>query len=224
VRNKVIWAKSNAMPNSVGDRLSSSWEPLYFLVRSPKYHFDLNAVRVPHRSTARGLTTSPSHAKPKAGSTDRLTVGRRPDWAGPLAGSNDGLLRAKAEGRAGHPLGRNPGDVWTMGTSGYRGAHFATFPERLVEQPLRATCPERVCQACGRPWVSTRRACDCTAGWQPGLVLDPFMGAGTTAVVARRLGRDYLGIELNPDYAALARHRIAKTRLPGGSVTKRVPG
>jgi site-specific DNA-methyltransferase (adenine-specific) len=115
------------------------------------------------------------------------------------------------------------GDVWTLPTSTFRGGHHATFPEALVERPLLTTCPERTCVACGIAWRrqrvardvghlavvgELRPACDCGARWQAGLVLDPFLGSGTTAVVAERLGRDWLGIELNPTFAAVAEERV----------------
>jgi site-specific DNA-methyltransferase (adenine-specific) len=210
-RNKVVWAKTNYRPASVRDRLTCAHESFYLLVRSPRYFFDLDAVRVPHRSRR----TPPRRRTHPSG---------RPTWAGPLAGDHAGLDRQRALGRVGHPLGKNPGDVWRLAASNYRGAHFATFPEALVERPLRATCPERVCAACGTPWQrepvtralgevavlgALRRGCTCNGGSAPGLVLDPFMGAGTVAVVARRLGRDYIGIELNPAFARLARQRLA---------------
>jgi len=210
IRNKVVWAKPNPMPASVGDRLSCTWEPIYFLVRSRDYFFDLDAVREPHRS--RRLARSSGQSKYE---------GAARGWAGPLAGSNDGLQRARAEGRSGHRLGKNPGDVWSIGTAGFRGAHFAVYPERLIERPLRATCPERICMVCRAPWEREWRrdrigdlhpACACGAGWIPGLVLDPFLGSGTTAVVAERLGRRWLGIELNPAYARLAEQRIVAAR------------
>lgn len=216
VRNKVAWCKPNPLPASVRDRLTCSWEPVYFLVRQGRYFFDLDAIRVPHRSERPRTRRRPS------------SVRRRPAaWAGPLAGTQSGLDRLKARGLAGHPLGKNPGDVWTIATAAYRGAHFASFPEAVVERPLVATCPERVCETCGLAWrrQQVRRplghlavlgsiapSCRCQAGSVPGVVLDPFMGAGTVAVVAERLGRDWLGIELNPDFAALATERLEKAR------------
>jgi hypothetical protein len=142
-------------------------------------------------------------------------------------------------------LGKNPGDVWTFATANFRGKHFASFPTKLVERPVLASCPERVCHRCGAPWqrrqseadavpahsehaarpVSAktgktsdhlgrvlRPTCRCRAGWQPGLVLDPFFGAGTVGLVAQSLGRDWIGIELNRQYAALARDRIDSAR------------
>ena len=217
IRSKVIWAKSNTMPNSVRDRLSCHWEVVYFLTRSERYYFDLDVIRVPHRSARHAGSTGKVY--PPANSLP-------PRWAGPLAGSNTGLARLKAEGRVGHPLGKNPGDVWALPASNFRGVHFATFPPAFVTRPLLATCPERVCRRCGAPWQreaarvkgglaalgGLRCGCTCQAGWRPGLVLDPFFGAGTVALVAQQHGRDWLGIELNRDFVALAEERIAAAR------------
>jgi len=212
IRNKVIWAKTNPMPNSVRDRLACTWEVIYFATRSRRYHFDLDSIRVPHQGTRR--PTGPSVVEKRG----------RPDWAGPLAGDHSGLDKLKAKGRSGHPLGKNPGDVWRLPTAGYRGAHFATFPQRLIDGPILATCPEKVCTRCGLPWerqphrqlgaVAVRGelapGCSCGARTRPGLVLDPFMGAGTVA--ARHHGRDWLGIELNPEFVALTNQRLDNER------------
>jgi DNA modification methylase len=221
IRNKVVWAKPNPMPNSVKDRLACTWEVVYFMVRTPKYAFDLDAIRIPHRSAR-----ATSARSPQIESTDDKAPSVRPHWAGPLAGSNSGLAKLKAKGLAGHPLGKNPGDVWTIATSGFRGEHFATFPTDLVERPLLATCPERVCTRCGQPWMRSPPStlgrlavrgdiaptCRCEAPSTPGVVLDCFFGAGTVGLVAERHGRDWLGIELNPKFAALATRRIAADR------------
>lgn len=183
VRNKIVWAKPNPMPNSVRDRLSCTWEPLYLLTRSARYYFDLDAIREPHRT----------RRKPAPQTRPGKYEEAKPQWAGPLAGSNNGLLRARSEGRSGHPLGKNPGDVWTISTAGYRGAHFATFPTALLTKPILSSCPPS------------------------GVVLDPFMGAGTVAIEAERLGRDWLGIELNPAYRRQALRRIAAARESEGA-------
>jgi len=208
VRNKVVWRKPNPMPSSVRDRLNTTWEPMFLLVRSSRPFFDLDVIREPLLTNRPPIKTSPVGLK--------FAGGKHPTWAGPLAGSNDGLLKARAEGRSGHPLGKNPGDAWTVATANFAGQHFATFPAALIERPLKATCPERVCVSCGSPWLRTdqrlRPDCRCKAAWRPGVVLDPFMGAGTTAIVAERLGRDWLGIELNPDYRDLALDRITTER------------
>ncbi|MFL6137402.1 MAG: DNA-methyltransferase [Frankiaceae bacterium] len=236
VRNKVIWAKPNPMPHSVADRLNTAYEVIYLLVRAPRYVFHLDEIREPHRSRP------PSRRARQAGKYD----GPSRAWTAALTPSRGGLMQAHLEGRAGHVLGKNPGDVWWLPTGSYRGAHFATFPEALVARPLLATCPERLCTACGAPWrrpvtrqvIGTpqepqrdgpllryparwsvehalgplRPSCACTAGWQPGVVLDPFFGSGTVGVVAERLKRDWLGIELNPAYAYLAESRIRAAR------------
>lgn len=218
VRNKVVWAKPNPMPMSARDRLTCSWEPVYLLVRSPRYFFDLDSIREPHTSQR-----SPSRQHPMDD--------RPPAWAGPLAGNQSGLQRLHRAGIPGHPLGKNPADVWRVPTAAGRDGHHATFPEALVRRPLLASCPERTCRRCGGPWRrGTFRtighlavtgeltpACDCQAAWQPGLVLDPFLGSGTTAVAAARHRRDWLGIELNPAFAAHAAQRVKTVRIGDGA-------
>lgn len=209
VRNQVIWHKPNAMPHSVTDRLTNRYELMWLLVRNHRYFFDLDAIRQP----ATSANTKTRH---------RTAVGYPPAAVAPRGGNANGALRVTHA----HPLGKNPGDVWSIATAGFRGTHFATFPVGLAERPLLATCPERVCSRCGMPWRrnrvdrarqppamgTLRPACGCESTAVPGVVLDPFMGAGTTAVVAEKHGRDWLGIELNPDFAELARERIHQAR------------
>jgi site-specific DNA-methyltransferase (adenine-specific) len=217
MRNVVTWEKANTLPSSVRDRLSTKSEVIYFLTRSRRYHFELSNIRVPHRSQPRRRRSSTRSSDPKSN--------ERPSWAGPLAGNNSGLAAMRAAGRVGHPLGANPGDVWKMAVSNYRGQHFATFPPALVVRPLLATCPERVCVNCGVPWTRRSRTvdghldrgelvagCPCQAEHRPGVVLDPFAGAGTVGLVAERHKRDWLGIELNPAFATQAMERIEAAR------------
>jgi len=207
VRNVVVWAKPNPLPQSTRDRLSPTYEVIIFATKSRRYHFDLDAIRVPHRSADR------------VGNVGRARL---------YQGGNSGLARLKAAGHVGHALGKNPGDVWTVATAVDRLGHQATFPEALIERPILATCPERICVQCDTPWVrpvrvltvhtgegsrEVRKAgelnrCDCFAPSRPGVVLDPFAGTGTTCAVAARLGRDYLGIELSPIYRKLAERRL----------------
>lgn len=208
LRNKIVWAKTNPLPTSTRDRLTTAHEYVYLFVKRASYFFDLDAVRVPLVSTGRRTHTGSR--------TPARELGR-------LSGSRDGLLRLTCEGRSGHPLGKNPGDVWRIGSSSYHGAHFATFPAELVRRPILAGCPPRVCTRCRSPWRRSMASvvhrngrpqsrpfvpCGCQAPTRPGLVLDPFGGSGTVAEVARSLGRDWLLIELNPDYAELARMRL----------------
>ncbi|HEY3611023.1 MAG TPA: site-specific DNA-methyltransferase, partial [Pseudonocardiaceae bacterium] len=196
VRNKVIWAKTNPLPSSVGDRLTLTYEVVYFLVRQRSYFFDLDAIRE--------LRRTPTVVKAKAD-----PAYSRPAWAGPLATSRGGLR----SGTPKHPRHKNPGDVWQISTRGFRGAHFAVFPPELVRRPILATCPTVVCTKCGQGQkVSTGTLpCDCKAPARRGLVLDPFFGTGTVGLVAQELGRDWIGIELNPDYARMAEQRLALT-------------
>ncbi len=205
VRNKIIWAKTNTVPTSVRDRLATKYEVIYLLVKSPTYFFDLDAIRQPHTSRA-----------PKAKEGANITQ-PRPRWLGPNGDGDRGLKALRARGEAGHPLGKNPGDVWPMSVSNFRGAHFATYPVTLVERMLLAGCPERRCSGCRAPWRSPFNreqrlaavpTCDCEAPSEAGIVLDPFIGAGSTAVAARRLGRDWLGIELSHDYRQIALDRL----------------
>jgi site-specific DNA-methyltransferase (adenine-specific) len=219
LRNKIVWAKANPMPISVTDRLACTWEALYVFVRQRDYFFDLDAIRAPHQTPP----TKPRRVK---------LHGKLPAiWRGPNTDGREGLSRMHAAGRVGHPLGKNPGDVWRLASSNYRGAHHATFPVALAERAIRAGCPEARCVVCRQPWrrplhratvaglgeVATRGAlqatCTCEALPEPGLVLDPFFGAGSTGLAAKQLGRDWLGIELNPDFAALAERRIEEAQI-----------
>lgn len=205
VRNRIVWAKRNSVPESVRDRLSITHEDLFLLTRGPTYFFDLDAIRVPHASRP-----------------ERRRSQGTPAAVSPYATGHRGILEMQAAGRVGHVNGKNPGTVWRFATSSYRGAHFATFPESLIERPILATCPERLCGNCGRPWsaryerrgekllrLAYEPACECAVAAVPGVVLDPFFGSGTVGVMAQRLGRDWLGIELSPSYRSLARRRLS---------------
>ncbi|MGC1165826.1 MAG: site-specific DNA-methyltransferase [Solirubrobacterales bacterium] len=213
VRNVAIWHKPNPLPQSAADRLSPTYEVVVFATKSRRYFFDLDAIRIPHRSANR--------ARPQARERRRR-----------YQGNNTGLGRLKAAGRVGNRNGKNPGDVWTVTTAADRLGHQATFPKGLIERPILAACPERICVQCDRAWtrptriksrrtsegmrhvreVGALRRCDCFAPTRPGVVLDPFMGTGTTAVVAEQLGRDWLGIELNPTFTKLAEDRLCFAR------------
>jgi DNA modification methylase len=213
VRNRVAWVKSSHLPSPVTDRLTNGWEYLWHLTRQADYFYDLDAIRLPL------VTKRPS----------RTIAKLPPGVLGTLVGRRDGLNQLAREGRAGHPLGKNPSDVWVLPPGRRVGAHFATFPEALVRRPILATASTHVCTLCGRPWRRSKRRvtylegvpqprllvpCGCGAPTRPGLVLDPFAGSGTTLKVARALGRDALGIELNPEFAGLARERAGLREQP----------
>jgi len=214
IRNKIVWAKPNPVPSSIPDRLNCTYEVIYVLAKQPSYFFDLDAIRQPHRSV------------PSASKGEQPKAAARETWRGPNGTAATGLRTLKANGRVGHPLGKNPGDVWTITPGGYRSAHHAIFPLALAERMIAAGCPEARCIRCRLPWkrrviralggTATRNSlapsCECESEREPGLVLDPFMGSGTTAVAAESLGRDWLGVELNPDFANAATERIASAR------------
>jgi DNA modification methylase len=222
IRNKIVWAKTNTIPTSVTDRLATKHEVIYLLARNASYFFDLDSLRVPH------ISRRPKPRKDTRGSG-------RPEWLGPNSDGDRGLKALHAAGLQGHPLGKNPGDVWQLPVSSFRGAHFATFPVTLAQRMVLAGTPEARCSNCRTAYerpvrrlgaVATRLAlqamCACDARSEPGLVLDPFMGSGTTAIAAERIGRDWLGIELNSDYVALAEERIRSERAKTATERKEV--
>jgi site-specific DNA-methyltransferase (adenine-specific) len=207
VRNRLAWIKPNPLPASAADRLTPTWEFLYFLVRERRYFFDLDAIREPLAKAA-----------PPRPTPDRRACHGARDHG------HSGLTRLSREGLRGHPLGKNPGDAWRIAGSRVRG-HGASFPPELIRRPILSTCPEKVCISCGKAWQRGRHPvhfergqpqpralvpCTCGAPTRPGRVLDPFMGAGTVALVARQHGRDWLGVELNPEYVKLARDRLER--------------
>lgn len=170
LRSDVIWSKPNPMPESVTDRPTKAHEYVFLLSKGERYFYDADAIREEsapssiERSKYNGIATD----RPKAAKGVEEGV-----WCG-LPGT------AKMYGQ-----GRNRRTVWTVATEPTPFAHFATFPQKLIEPMILAGCPVG------------------------GITLDPFMGSGTTALVARRLGRHYVGSELNEDYVALARERLA---------------
>lgn len=171
LRQDIIWHKPNAMPESVKDRCTKSHEHIFLLSKAGRYYFNADAVREPFATPPRaGERRSYRPGCTSSFGLDRGHVEQRGNFAGlPL-----------------HPGGRNKRDVWTVSTSSFKGAHFAVFPESLVEPCVLAGSPKG------------------------GVVLDPFMGSGTTGVVAQRLGRRFIGIDINPDYCRMAAGRIAE--------------
>jgi hypothetical protein len=121
LRNQVIWAKTNPMPSSVANRLSTTHEVVYFFTRSPRYYFNLDAIRQPLVTTKRQTTRDPGRTYPPPG----FGAVNRQGWT---LNDNRGLSRLKASGLAGHPLGKNPGDVWTLPTAGFRGRPLRCLP------------------------------------------------------------------------------------------------
>jgi site-specific DNA-methyltransferase (adenine-specific) len=181
LRRDIVWHKPNAMPSAAKNRPTADHEFIFFFVRSPNYYYNADAIREPH-------VTFSEQSRMKGGRKHFFRRGGTPE-----AGKNGGRINLH-DGRwdqAFHPLGRNKRTVWSIPLSKFREAHFAVFPEALVETCLLAGCPPG------------------------GLVLDPFLGSGTTAAVAVKSGRRYLGIDCVPDYCQMARRRVASAAITG---------
>lgn len=190
LRQDIIWNKSNCMPESVRDRCTKSHEYIFLLSKSERYYFDAAAISEPitGASTKRYMQNIESQAGSfkQPGRGGRPMKAALPRFGGEKYGADQTEKTRTKSGKTYAPTPRrNKRDVWTVGTSGFRGAHFAVFPEKLIEPCILAGCPEG------------------------GTVLDPFAGSGTTGVVAKRLGRNFIGCEINPDYAKMAADRIA---------------
>jgi DNA modification methylase len=191
LRNKIVWWKPNHMPSSVEDRYTNAHETIYFFSKAQRYWFDLDAVREPsltreNRPPGIVRTREWGYDTKLAEHPEAYLIEKPKDrrWEGlELYGRNDGYTPPPVG--AGNPLGKNPGDVWEINTQPFPEAHFATFPEALVERPIKASCPPN------------------------GTVIDPFMGSGTTGLVALGLARRFVGIEINPEYVALAKERMS---------------
>lgn len=168
LRSDIIWHKPNPMPESVKDRPTKAHEYIFLLAKSENYFYDQNAI----------LEKSTWAEKDK-----RFITG--PSSGGKAMTGNYAINKGGAFRKDGN---RNKRSVWTLSTHSFKDAHFAVFPEKLIEPCILAGCPVG------------------------GMVLDPFAGSGTTGVVAVKHGRDFIGIELNPEYVEMASRRINKAQ------------
>ena len=189
LRQDIIWQKPNCMPESVRDRCTRSHEYVFLLSKQQKYYFDAEAISEPaadstiKRCTQDIATQKGSDRQP--GKSNGNMKACLPRYGGrKYTQTPDVFCRTKSGTMYNFRPRRNKRDVWSVSTAAFKGAHFATFPEKLIEPCILAGC-------------------------RPGdIVLDPFLGSGTTAVVAAKHGREYIGIELNPEYAEIARRRV----------------
>jgi DNA modification methylase len=182
LRQDIIWSKPNPMPESVRDRCTKAHEYLFLLSKGPRYFYDAEAIVEP--------ATGWNGSRFDIGKTSTHQLERSQRWEARKASGEpvrQGLAGAGAVGASDVGGGletRNKRSVWEVATQPFSEAHFATFPPALIEPCVLAGCPKG------------------------GTVLDPFGGAGTTGLVADRLGRDAILIELNPEYAAIAERRL----------------
>ena len=171
LRSDIIWHKFNCMPESVTDRPTKSHEYVFLFAKSERYYYDSESIK----EDAVSVVPSGNGFKGRQGGSARV---------GPQSGGEGSTDSWQPGGK------RNKRSVWNVNVRPFHGAHFATFPEALVEPMMLAGVPVG------------------------GVCLDPFFGAGTVGVVAKKLGRRYLGIELNPDYVEMAGKRIDKCSVP----------
>lgn len=209
-RQRVTLCKVAPMPESVLDRCTFATEELFMFTKSAKYFYDQDAERVPlaEGSAARYEYDFGGEKNESLTEADKDGMG----------------VRTRTVGKREPTPGRNLWNYWMWNPEPYHEAHFATFPTWLPRRIIRLGTSERgVCPACGSPWsrvVEKKRGGKTTAvGWGPGckcdagepipaIVLDPFSGAGTTVMVAVRLGRRGIGCDLNSEYVEMSRRRI----------------
>jgi DNA modification methylase len=189
LRQDIIWSKPNCMPESVTDRCTKSHEYVFMFSKSQRYHYDHEAIKT----------------EAKKSSVERLCQDiEAQEGSSRVPGKTNGKMKAVGDKQRGHSrrhsgfndrrdnmttaeqmsFKANKRSVWTVSPQPFREAHFATFPQELITDMVKAGCPV------------------------DGTVLDPFMGAGTTALVSAKLNRNFVGIELNPAYIKIATKRI----------------
>jgi len=217
--NEGIWVKKNHMPEPYKTRLTRAHEQIYHFVKNPDYFYDIDAIRVPHKTKC-----STSTIRKIAQTTD---FGKTSAFNGDVEHSY-------------HPLGGNPGDVFEISTESYKGSHTAPFPLKLIKIPILATTPKFICKKCGKPRERIMKSetvnrtatngwgngafydgsfgnslhrqvgwsdCGCNAEFDTGVVLDPFCGSGTVLEFCRQNGYNAIGFDLNPDYKPLIEER-----------------
>lgn len=173
VRNDIIWAKRNCMPESTQDRFSKKHEYIFLMVKKEKYYFDLDAIRDNHK-----------WAK------DKRNDGKRHEYKDDAKSNNDNKVSTNAVSF--NPKGKNPGDVsdfWDITTKPSSVKHYATYNVELITKPILAGCPEG------------------------GIIYDPFMGSGTTAIHAIMNNRNFIGSEMSKEYLEIANKRISDVLL-----------
>ena len=173
LRQDIIWHKPNPMPENVKDRCTKAHEYIFLLSKSQKYFYDAEAVKEPVTESSVARLSQPT-IKQQSGSA-RVPF------------KTNGNMKAVGDG-----LTRNRRSVWTVTTKPFKGAHFAVFPEKLIEPCILAGCPKG------------------------GTVLDPFTGSGTSGIVAVKHGRNFIGCELNKEYLDMASRRIWKAKQSQG--------
>ena len=195
LRNEIIWSKPNPQPISSKDRFWSNHEKFFWFVKDvKKYYFNRDAILVPQAEISiRRMFSKNNMSKRKdfnatskegfaisSNSQDKHYARMREEMGIDKKFNYEELIKS------GKCPTRPEFDTWNVPSVTYKGAHFAVYPPELIEKPILSCCPEQ------------------------GIVIDPFMGSGTTGEVAKLNNRRYIGLELNPEYAILANERISK--------------
>jgi DNA modification methylase len=168
VRNDIIWAKRNGMPEPVNDRFTKKHEYIFLMTKSKKYYFDLDAIRDKH-----------------IWESDKRNDGNRHQYNEGSKSLDDSKVGANAVSF--NPKGKNPGsvsDFWDVKTKPSSSKHYASYNVELITKPILAGCPEN------------------------GLIYDPFMGTGTTAIHAINNNRKFIGSEMSEDYIKICNERV----------------
>lgn len=194
LRQDIIWHKPNPMPESIKDRCTKAHEYIFLLSKSKNYYFDSESIKqvaITEENRPSGVQRNREHNY-NSKENNNPQVYRKTQFVGgrkrkhQISKESDPMFRTNSE-RHYIPSGMaNKRSVWSVCTSAFKDAHFAVFPPSLIVDCIKAGCPEN------------------------GIVADPFMGSGTTAIVARKLNRNYIGFELNRDYIDIANKRINK--------------
>ena len=194
LRQDIIWNKPNPMPESVKDRCTKSHEYIFMFSKKQKYYFDYNSIKVPLKDQSIARLAQDIEKQKGSSRAVGKTNGTMKAVSQKLFDSSMGGGGTSFKGHSGYYKSdgtlicadgkANKKSVWTVSTKPFKDAHFATFPVDLIEPCVLAGCPV------------------------DGVCIDPFMGAGTTAITAIKNRRNFIGSELNPEYVALALKRI----------------
>jgi len=194
LRSDIIWNKPSCMPEAVKDRPTKSHEYIFLLSKNEHYYYDYESIKDPavgfnNEPPAGSLGAfGPAQSRRRKGNSKTFRGGGA--YTNNQSFDNDNLVERESHGNKPNLTGtRNKRTVWTVSTKPFKDAHFATYPPDLIEPCVLAGSPK------------------------DGVVLDPFFGSGTTGEVSIKHNRNFVGIELNPEYIKIAEKRLSEVQL-----------